>query len=293
MAGSRDVALVTGASRGIGRAAAVALARKGFCVAVASRTVAAGDINRYGAATAALPGSLEETAAAVRAAGSEALVLRVDLTERASVEAAVPAVLRRWGRLNVLVNSGVYQGAEVPIADQSTGELEAFLEANVVAPFLLVRASLPELRRSAERGRPAAVLNLASYSSRADPTAPVGHGGWGWAYAASKAALGRMAGVLAVEMAQSGVRIFNVDPGMVHTALMQRQGVDFSSAYGSNPPDVAGEVVAWLATSPGGEQWNGKLVYAPKLAAKHGLLAGYRPDAATLGENPANRQSRL
>ena len=98
------VALVTGASRGIGRACARHLAMAGFDVAVAARTV------REGEGEAGLPGSLEAVAGDVKEAGQRALSCRLDLLDRQSCAAAVAATLAEFGRIDVLVNSGIFYG---------------------------------------------------------------------------------------------------------------------------------------------------------------------------------------
>src|SRR5271169_2720292 len=108
---TRRVAFVTGASRGIGKACAVHLARAGFDVAVTARTVRDGEEREHSSTvrrsdTRPLPGSLTATAEGVRAAGQEALVLPADLLDRASLGAAVATVQERWGGVDVLVNNG-------------------------------------------------------------------------------------------------------------------------------------------------------------------------------------------
>src|SRR5579864_4439685 len=112
---ARPVALVTGASRGIGKAIAVHLARAGFDVALTARTVADGEAREHSSTlrrsdTRPLPGSLTSTADLVQAAGVRALTVPADLTDRASVIAAGKAVTSEWGRVDVLVNNGRYVG---------------------------------------------------------------------------------------------------------------------------------------------------------------------------------------
>ena len=113
----RRVAFVTGASRGIGRACALELARRGFDVVVTARTVTGAErlehsstvkksaTNVKKSATNPLPGSLEATAREARALGAEALVVKLDLAARADWPAAVDAALARFGRIDVLVNT--------------------------------------------------------------------------------------------------------------------------------------------------------------------------------------------
>src|SRR5262245_42476409 len=114
----RGVAFVTGASRGIGRAISLALADRGFDVVVTARTVREGDglarsSSFRDAKQVAVAGSIESTAAAVRERGRAALPLRLDLLDRASIDAALAEALRAWGRIDLLVNNGIYQGPGV------------------------------------------------------------------------------------------------------------------------------------------------------------------------------------
>src|SRR4051812_44561045 len=103
------VAVVTGASRGIGKATAIALARAGFDVAVTARTLHEGE-GRDDSDTGggrAIPGSLDTTASAIESAGRQAMSVRMDLLDRYSLTAAVDTVLGGWGRIDVLVNNAV------------------------------------------------------------------------------------------------------------------------------------------------------------------------------------------
>ena len=110
-----QVALVTGASRGIGKACAIALAGVGYDVAIAARTVTPGEIRDntitiHRSDTRPLPGSLEETAAEIHAAGRRSLILPMDLLDRAAVGAGMTTVLERWGRVDLLLHNGRYIG---------------------------------------------------------------------------------------------------------------------------------------------------------------------------------------
>lgn len=280
---SRPVALVTGASRGIGKEAALALARRGYNVAIAARTIDEGQKQSYGGQVTpmTLPGSLTATAQEIEATGVEALKVKLDLTDRASVKLAVPAVIERWGRIDVVVNNGVYQGEELRVEQQKVEDLDRFIEGNVIAPFILAQAALPHMRKHAANGT-CAVINVSSGSARMDPPTPVGEGGWGWAYAGSKAGISRMAGVLAAELRGTGIRSINMDPGLVQTDLMDSRGLDFS-AFGAVPPSVPGAAIAWLASEQAAndKKYNGKTVHGPKLAIELNLVEGYVPDKAT------------
>ncbi len=266
----RKVAFVTGASRGIGRAASIALAEQGYDVAVTARTLREGESPD----ATPLPGSLEITAAEVRRRGREALPIQLDLLDRASLEAAVERTFADWGAIDVLVNNGIYTGpgALVHFLDLTLEQIESIFEANVISQILLTQRVLP---RMLERGR-GCVINLVSAAGMNDPPAPAGQGGWGFAYAASKAAFGRMVGVLAVEHPDSGVSSFNLQPGFIVTAMMRQSGMqaEFEGRLKGAPPSVPAAVIAWLATDPAAGAWNGRTVSAQKLAAERGLAPG-------------------
>src|SRR5689334_22992961 len=115
--GSSDtmVALVTGASRGIGKAIAVELAAAGYDVAILARTVHEGEAREHSSTlkrsdTSPLPGSLDSTAELVRAAGRRCLAVPADLLDHDSLVRAVAIVLADWGHVDVLVNNGRYIG---------------------------------------------------------------------------------------------------------------------------------------------------------------------------------------
>ena len=111
---TRRVALVTGASRGIGRCAAVALARRGFDVVITARTVHEGDGRAHASSTLvhdeplAIAGSLDSTAAEIEALGRTCLAVPMDLLDRGSVERVAAVALADMGRVDVLVNNAIY-----------------------------------------------------------------------------------------------------------------------------------------------------------------------------------------
>ncbi|HZU79606.1 MAG TPA: SDR family NAD(P)-dependent oxidoreductase, partial [Acidimicrobiales bacterium] len=210
-------ALVTGASRGIGKAAALALAAAGFDVAVTARTVHEGegeDLSDTGGGRP-VPGSLETTAASVEGFGRRALAVPADLHDHASLRRAVDTVLTEWGHIDVLVNNAVDTGpgSMVPVLDLDVDQFERKLRANVVSQVVLVQAVLPSMLRAGG----GVIVDVSSHVATGDPPAPVGRGGWGLAYAASKAAFHRVAPLVAVEHGDEGIRIYNVDPGYVET----------------------------------------------------------------------------
>jgi NAD(P)-dependent dehydrogenase (short-subunit alcohol dehydrogenase family) len=269
--------MVTGATRGIGKATALALALAGWDVAVTGRTARAGqgrDDSDTGEGRA-LPGSLEETAALIRGSGVRALELVADLHDHSALRQAVDRAIVEWGGIDLLVNNAVDTGpgSMVPIVELSVDHLEAKLAANVVAQFVLVQAVLPGML---EQGR-GVIVDVTSHTATADPPGPVGQGGWGLAYAASKSAFHRLAPLVAVELGDRGIRAFNVDPGYVETErqLVNAAALGLSGHYSGAPPSVPAAAIVWLAEHPG-EIENGQTVRAQKLALTHSLHPDWR-----------------
>jgi len=274
------VAIVTGASRGIGRAGALALAEAGFDVVVSARTVREGE----GVAepnsvredvTLAVPGSLERTAQEIEERGQRALIVPMDLSDRSSVEALVPTVLDAWGRVDVLYNNAIFRGVGTldRITDLTMESMTALMAGNFMHQVLLIQQILPHM---VEQGS-GTIINMVSGSARLDPPGPPGEGGWGILYSASKAAFARVAGGVNAEYRALGLRAFNVDPGNVVTEARRAAKPDdeYSSGFGSEPAEATGKVVAWLATEPGAEKFLGKWIFAPKLCSDLGLLEGW------------------
>lgn len=272
----RPVALVTGASRGVGKAAAVALAAVGFDVAVGARTLRAGE-GRDDARPDAppLPGSIEETVAEVEGGGARALGIEMDLHAPGSLTAAADEVEASLGPIEVLVNNAVDTGpgSMSRFLDTDPADLERKLAANCLAPLRLIRHLLPAWIR---RGG-GTVVNVTSAVAVTDPPAPAGEGGWGLAYAASKAAFHRAAPILAVEHGDDGLRIYNLDPGPVLTEKMERnqREMGLEGRYRMAPPSVPASVVAWLA-GEGVDVANGATVVAPREALDRGLHPDWR-----------------
>ena len=278
---SRRVAMVTGASRGIGRATALALAEKGFDLVLAARTVTGGEVHEYSprkghSLQRAMPGSLEEAARDVRARGREARVVKLDLLDRSSVNAAADAGLAAFGQVDLLVNNAIYQGPGIMdrVLDVDLGNAEKIFLGNVIHQLLLVQRLLPPML---ERKR-GAIVNLVSAAGMSDPPAPPESGGWGFVYGASKAALIRMAGSLAVEHRDLGVSFYGLEPGLILTESMRIQGLDeeLAKSFGGAPPEVPAAVIAWLATDPAAREWHGKTLHAQEVALRRGLVPDWR-----------------
>jgi NAD(P)-dependent dehydrogenase (short-subunit alcohol dehydrogenase family) len=185
------VALVTGASRGIGRAVAVRFAREGADVVLVARTGAA----------------LEEVDDEIRAAGGTATLVPADLTDYAVIDRMGAAVYERWGRLDVLVGNAGVLGVLSPLSHISPEVWDQVLAVNVTANWRLIRSFDPLLRAS-KAGRLIFVTSAVS----------TGRAYWG-AYAASKGALETVVRTYAAEVAKSSVRANLINPGPTRTSM--------------------------------------------------------------------------
>jgi NAD(P)-dependent dehydrogenase (short-subunit alcohol dehydrogenase family) len=244
----RRRALVTGASRGIGRAAALSLARDGWDLVLSARTVHEGTgavlpssrarAAELGAVT--LPGSLEATAADATALGAACTLVPMDLLDRASVEAAGATASAQ--PLDAVVLSGVYQGPGnmETVEGLDLDDAHTILIGNYLHQVALIKAVLPALLA----GSGGTLVNLTSFAARHDPPAMVGKGGWGMAYAAGKAAMHRVVGHLHVEFGDRGLRGYNVDPGNVLNAMAKATSTGLTLT--GSPPEPIGDVIAWL-----------------------------------------------
>ena len=223
MPSDRPVALVTGASRGIGRATALALAQRGVHVVATARTV----------------GALEELDDAIRAAtGREATLLPLDLVkEGEQLDAIGPTLLERFGRCDILVHAAGLLSKLTPVAHIMPKDWGDSLTVNATATWRLIR-TLDPLLRAAPAGR-AAILT----DSRAD--APLAY--WGL-YGAAKAAQRHLAETWAQEVANTPLRVLLHNPGPTATNLRA------TALPGEDPatlqtPAQAGERIAELVTA--------------------------------------------
>lgn len=251
----QQVVLVTGASRGIGAAAAVAFARAGWRVAITARTQNEGqslDHQLRRPDGSLMAGSLAATAAAVRAAGAQVFSHPMDLMDAGSLDAAFDAVLAHYGRVDVLLNNAVYQDRESNsmLAELSDAALQRTLWGNVVAPCHLARRAVAAM--AAQGG--GQIVNVSSGAGRHDPPVPADQGAWGFAYGASKAALARLSGCVNVEHGRQGIRAFTVNPGLVSTEAVTAtlgDGGLLEQRYGAMQPQAIASALLWLVTDPG------------------------------------------
>jgi NAD(P)-dependent dehydrogenase (short-subunit alcohol dehydrogenase family) len=272
-------ALVTGGSRGIGKAIAIALARDGYDVAVAARTLRASDPTPEHSQsvhltdTRPLPGSIEETAAEVSACGQRALALKMDLTDLDSVEAATTRLLAEWGGVDLVVNNGRHIGPGLmdSICETPIEQYPLFLMAHAVAPIRICQLLLPGML---ERGGGTFVTISSGAGYDFYPQSPRP----GLGYRIGKAAGHTLVGSILAEYSQAGIRAFNVNPGFV---LTERNSLDademgFDTALAA-PPQAVAAAVTWLVGSADADELQRTDIDAQPLALSRDLYPDWRP----------------
>ena len=208
------VAIVTGASSGIGRATALALAKQGACVALVARRESA----------------LQELGEELMKLGRKVLVRQADVTKREQVEAMVQEVLRQWGRVDILIaNAGEYiQG---PIIDLDPADLQRSLDVNYFGGVYCIKAVLPRMLAQ-KTGHIVAVTSMDGKIGL-PPDAP---------YVSAKFALTGFLEVLRQEVSDHGITVTNVLPGRVDTVMIKHLRFSWVSPKIS-PENVARSII--------------------------------------------------
>ena len=213
------LALITGASRGLGAAVALAYAREGAHCILVARTV----------------GGLAEVDDQIKAVGGSATLVPLDVTDGPGIDRLGGALYERYRRLDVLVGNAAILGTLSPLGHIEPKTFEQVMAVNVTANWRLIRSLDPLLRQS-EAGR--AIFVTSGISHKIVPY-------WG-AYAASKAALDTMVGIYAAEVAHTNVRVNLFNPGPMRTAL-RREAFPGEDPMQQTPPEVHTESLVRLA----------------------------------------------
>ena len=216
------VVLVTGASRGLGHALAVALAREGSKVTICARQAQA----------------LQRVKQELESQGTDALAIPADVGKSQDVERLVATTLLTYGQIDVLINNASILGpTPLPyLIDTPTEAFEELLRTNVLGPFMVTKAVLPGM---IERGRGSIISVISEAGINA-------YANWG-AYGASKAALELMTRVWAAELEGTGVRVTAVDPGEMDTAMHALALPEEDPTQYPKPEEVI-DVFLWLAS---------------------------------------------
>ncbi len=197
-----QVAVVTGASRGIGEAIARRYAMEGAAVVVSARTVS--DDEHY------LPGTITDTVAAITAAGGRAIAVKADLAVAEDRQRLIRAAEDEFGRVDILVNNAAITYF-IPVADFPEKRFRLMMDVQVWAPFELAQLVLPGMR---ERGQ-GWILNISSHAAIHPDKALPGRGGT--VYGMCKAALERFTTGLAQELYDENIGVNVISPGLVAT----------------------------------------------------------------------------
>jgi len=267
------VALVTGATRGIGRVTALELARRGFAVVVTGRTQREGDGDLGDAERPErVPGSIESTVAEIRNAGGDALGVRLDLLDRGSIDAAIDATLAQYGRIDVLFNNGVYQGPQLmlPIAEFSMQAAEDNFRGTVINQLYISSRAI-EIMKKLGHGRIIFIGSLAAVSPAT--------GGFGFLYGAGKAAYNKIPEFIQFEHAKDGILAFLVEPQFTMTDTMRARWGDeaerIGADYPARRPEETAATVAWLASHPDAARFaGGAMINAPDFFVANGIAPG-------------------
>ncbi len=217
-----NVAIITGASRGIGRAIAIELARNGATVVLAARTKEL----------------LEKIANEIHKSGGQAIPVVLNLEQESSIKALIGTVEAKLGRLDILVNNaGTTHSA--PLEKTATEDWDRLMRVNARGPFILCREALPLLKK-APRGY---IVNISSI---------VGVKGYATqsAYTASKHALRGMSISLAQELRDTNIRVNVLCPGGVDTDMVSKVRPDIKKDDLIKPEEIA-EIVLYLVTHRG------------------------------------------
>lgn len=226
------VIVITGGSRGIGRATAVLCARRGWSVAIQYRG------NRQAA---------DETLGLVEQAGGQALAVQGDVSSEQNVTALFDAAQQRFGALHGVVNNAGIVAPAQDVADMSAQRLRTMFETNVLGAFLVAREAARRLS-TARGGAGGALVNVSSAAARlGSPHEYVD-------YAASKGAVDTMTLGLARELGREGVRVNAVRPGLIDTEIHASGGQpDRAQRLGAATPmgrpgtaDEVAETIVWL-----------------------------------------------
>lgn len=275
------VALITGASRGIGKACALHLAKAGYDIAFCARTEKEGTIFEHSSTIKksdkrALPGSLETTVAELKALGRRALPITADLLKPADVQRIVATTLKEWGRIDVLMNNARYVGPGHmdPLMDTPMDEIRNHFQVNFFAAMELIKLTVPAMQKQGG----GIIIQITAGSALVEPRAPIGKGGFGLAYATSKAATTRALPGLAKELRDYNIAVIGLEPGSVLTERIAQPGYLEEFGFSNRVPmEVPAAVCTYLVTHPYPMKFSGLAVQAPTFVVEHNLI-----DPATL-----------
>ncbi len=227
------VALITGSDSGIGAASAIAFAKEGANVVITYHT------DEKGA---------QETLKKVEETGRKGIVLQVDISEEKEVEDMFDRALKEFGMINILMNNAAIDGQGYKVAEMPTDKWDRAIKTNLYGTFFCTRRFIQDLRKQKEKGK---IINVSSVHEEipAPGTAE---------YCASKGAVRNFTRVLALELAEEGINVNNIAPGMILTPMNQeaiddeetrKEQVQHIPMKRAGRPEEIAKVAVFLASS--------------------------------------------
>jgi NAD(P)-dependent dehydrogenase (short-subunit alcohol dehydrogenase family) len=264
------VAIITGASRGVGKQAALDLARRGVNLVLAARTVEPDGV---------LPGTLGETLAQIEELGASAIAVQTDLAKEEDLKRLVDAAVERFGGVDILVNNAAATTGEMwthGFLGLSREDWRYQFDVNLHAPYTLMQLCVPIM---AARGG-GRIINITTGSGEVfreveEPTALESNGEFSLivpGYFASKRALDRLGNVVAPDLARQNVYVIGMHPGLVATELVAirvaEAGLDNEGAV---PMEVPSRMIAYFAACENPKEYTGRLFWAERELADMGI----------------------
>jgi NAD(P)-dependent dehydrogenase (short-subunit alcohol dehydrogenase family) len=271
---SGKVVIVTGASRGVGRQAALDFARRGARVVLAARTVEADTI---------LPGSMGEAIAQIEAMGGQALAVQTDLAKREDLEKLVNATVDRFGGVDILVNNAavtVSPAWSKKFLDLPLDEWLYQFDVNLHAPFILMQLTVP-IMESRGGGR---IVNVTTGSGEVfrlaeEPVKLASNAGRNLimpGYYASKRALDRLSNVIAPDLAPRNIYVIGMHPGWVASEVVQErlkgvaEGTERVTA-GPIAMTIPARMIVYFASCENPAEYSGRVFWAERELADMGV----------------------